>query len=167
MRKFFGVMTIGLVTMGFCGAGLAAEEIGTVAKKKFLGAVGYVGDDREDLYYDTSVYRDERVVCSKKAETTIRFNDRTKLQVGPNTEVILDEFVYDDSSGAGEIAVDLASGMFRFITGEIKTKENITLETPNVIVAVRGTDVIIAHVEGITQVSVLEGEVEVTPKGGA
>ncbi|MDA0703956.1 MAG: FecR domain-containing protein [Proteobacteria bacterium] len=164
---------IALVALCFAIAGPAAaqdseKEIGYVSQKAFLGAKGHrVTGESEDLKYRTEVWSNETVRTGAQGMTNLRFLDKTKLQVSSSSEVVLDRFVYDDDSDTGEMAMTFTKVAFRFITGRMSNKDGFKLRTPTVAIGIRGTDfkVRVAS-DGTTTVSVLEGEVEVTPLGG-
>ena len=80
---------------------------------------------------------------------------------------MLDKFVYDPASGTGDAAIKFGTGVFRFITGDIKNKDAVKLTTPTTSLTIRGTKFILAvAADGTTTVGVLEGVVEVAPCGG-
>ena len=57
--------------------------------------------------------------------------------------MVLDELIYDPSTGNGSMAVDMVEGAFSFISGEIaKTGEDaMTIKTPVATIGIRGTTV--------------------------
>ena len=96
----------------------------------------------------------------------IRFQDKTQIQVGANSSVVLDKFVYDPNSSTGDAAIKFSTGVFRFITGDIKNKDAVKLTTPTTSLTIRGTKFLLAVAsDGGTTVGVIEGMVEVTPCG--
>lgn len=66
------------------------------------------------------------------------FLDETSLSIGPQSEVILDRFVYDPATGAGSVAIETVKGAFRFITGS-QNPANYAIQTPFASLGVRGT----------------------------
>jgi len=167
--RAFAVVLIG------CGLGLgsmaqarAEPEIGAVFQRPYLGAAGArVDGTRETLYFNTTVYADETVATESGGSTAIEFHDGTKLQVGASSTVVLDSFVYDPDSGAGEAVLSFSKGIFRFVSGDIP-EETLRLETPSASLTIRGTTFVLAVDEaGNTDVWVVEGAVEATPRQGA
>lgn len=148
--------------------GLHAEPmIGKVFQRPFMGASGErVGGESENLYFDTAVYADETVTTGRGGSTALRFDDGTKLQIGASSTVVLDSFVYDPDGGAAEAVIGLSKGIFRVISGEMP-QDSLRLETPSATLAIRGTKFIVAVDEaGDTDVWVIEGAVEATPREG-
>ena len=148
---------------------LADQQIGNVVQKDFNGAKGLrvAATSADDLMFNHDVFAGETVNTSGSASTVIRFQDQTQIQVGSNSSIVLDKFVYDPASGTGDAAIKFGTGVFRFITGDIKNKDAVKLTTPTTSLTIRGTKFILAvAADGTTSVGVLEGAVEVSPCGG-
>lgn len=157
-----------LLAAGPGGAAVAAEvEIGAVFQPEFNGALGrLVTGNQRDLLFGESVYLDETVVTGPNSSTALLFLDQTRLQIGANSSVVLDRFVYDPSAGSGTAIIDFGQGIFRFISGDMP-KEQVVLRTPTTVMAIRGTTLIIyVAPDNTTQVAVISGEVGVSPCGG-
>ena len=151
-------------------AALADQQIGSVVQRDFNGAKGLrvASTAADDLIFERDVFAGETVKTSSSASTVIRFADKTQIQVGANSTIVLDKFVYDPSSGTGDAAIKFGTGVFRFITGDIKNKDAVKLSTPPTSLTIRGTKFILAvAADGSTTLGVLEGAVDVAPCGGA
>ena len=83
------------------------------------------------------VVRNEVVRTGADSDARLVFRDDTNLALGPNSTLKLDRTVFDDPK-AGDIAIKLTSGAFRFITGN-SNKEAYEIKTPIVTMGVRGT----------------------------
>ena len=91
----------------------------------------------------TMVIRGERVVTGPDAQMVIRFDDDTTLTLGPDTEMGIDDFVYDPSTDAGRFAANLVRGLFRWVTGKMRKDPNSTnmhVAVPTGDLGIRGTD---------------------------
>jgi hypothetical protein len=147
-------------------AARADQQIGNVVQREFNGATGYrvAATTGDDLIFDHDVFAGETVRTPGSASTVIRFADQTQIQVGANSTIVLDKFVYDPSSGTGDAAIKFGTGVFRFITGEIKNKDAVKLSTPTTSLTIRGTKFILAvATDGTTTLGVIEGAVDVAP----
>ena len=140
----------------------AEPQVGAVGQREYLGALGTrVGGDARDLVYKETVYADERVDTNAAGATNLVFLDQTNLYVGAKSSVVLDRFVYDPDSHQGDVAISFAKGAFRFITGEIKNKQNVTLRTPTASMVIRGTVLVLfVLADGTTEVDVESGGVD-------
>jgi ferric-dicitrate binding protein FerR (iron transport regulator) len=83
------------------------------------------------------VVRNEIVRTAADSDARLVFRDDTNLSLGPGSTLKLDRTVFDDPK-AGDIAIKLASGAFRFVTGN-STKEAYVIKTPIATMGVRGT----------------------------
>ena len=152
------------------GEALAETRIGGVVQRDYTGAIGVrSGQERsERLFYDHDVFAEQRIKTDRDANTRLQFLDSTELTVGGNSNVLLDRFIFDPDSGAGEAALTFGKGVFRFVTGKIKTKEAVTLKTPTATIAIRGTHLILAvRYDGSAAVAVVEGAILVQACGSA
>ncbi|MEK7389096.1 MAG: FecR family protein [Elusimicrobiota bacterium] len=87
------------------------------------------------------VYTRDHVVTGSEGRLQILLNDETSFSLGPNSDMILDEFVYDPASGAGKISASVAKGAFRFVTGKVARRDpdSMKVETPVATIGIRGT----------------------------
>src|SRR6516165_10466519 len=105
----------------------------------------------------------ERVTTGPEGQTQVLFVDQSALSVGPNADMVIDEFVYDPETGTGKLAANLARGVFRFVGGKLSKQENaVTMQTPSATIGIRGgvmlinlatggkLDVIFAYGKGVT-----------------
>jgi hypothetical protein len=149
-------------------ADVSIVEIGAVFQPEFNGALGrLVTGNQHDLVFGETVYLDETVTTGANSSTALLFLDETRLQIGANSTVVLDRFVYDPEAGKGEAIINFGQGIFRYISGSMP-KEQVTLRTPTTVMAVRGTTLIVyVGPDNSTQVAVISGEVGLSPCGGA
>ncbi|MBI5630857.1 MAG: FecR domain-containing protein [Elusimicrobia bacterium] len=87
------------------------------------------------------VFLNDKISTAPDGRLQILFQDETVLTLGPNTTVILDKFIYDSNSGAGEISANVIKGIFRFISGRIARNKpnNMKIRLPAGILGVFGT----------------------------
>src|SRR6516165_7211219 len=83
------------------------------------------------------VVRNEVVRTAADSDARFVLRDDTNLSLGPGSTLKLDRTVFDDPK-AGDIAIKLTSGAFRFITGN-SNKEAYEIKTPIATMGVRGT----------------------------
>jgi FecR protein len=143
--------------------GAAEPQIGAVAKPEYKGAIGTrESGEKHDLTYQQIVYANERVETGVASDTILAFLDQTNLFVGERSNVLLDRFVYDPGSHHGDVAISLMKGAFRFVTGEIKNKQNVILRTPTASIAIRGTVLVLfVLADGTSEINVWSGAIDV------
>jgi hypothetical protein len=128
---------------------------------------GKTEDEIRRLVLQDSVYQNEIVETGLESASELRFADRTRISVGPNSSIVLDEFVYDPDPGEGTFALKVTEGVFRFVSGSMASS-NYKIETPTVTVGVRGT-VLVMVTRGDGAVAVMmesEDGVEVSNRNG-
>jgi FecR protein len=84
------------------------------------------------------IVRDELVRTNTDSSAKFVLRDSTNLLLGPNSTLKLDRAVFAGDKGVGDIAVKLAVGSFRFITGNL-AKESYVINTPLATLGIRGT----------------------------
>ena len=166
-RSCLGVSTAVAAVAAFVASAMpaAAEVIGEVDVVRVWAYGTAPGGERENLRRSMTVETDELVETVKTGELRIVFTDGTTLGLGSESAVILDELVY--SGGQNDsLTLQLTNGFFNFVTGDI-AKEAVTINTPAMVIGVRGTDLAISiDAEGNTEVGVREGTAEATPTAG-
>jgi hypothetical protein len=125
----------------------AAGSSGAVAQT--VGAAGAVnpqahGGDRV-LQVGSSIIFRERISTSAGGSTQVMFVDKTTLSVGPNSNILIDEFVYNPNAGAGRMTVTLTKGAMRMVGGNVSHTEGATIKTPLAAIGVRGGVATVKH----------------------
>ncbi|RIL05207.1 MAG: hypothetical protein DCC71_11280 [Proteobacteria bacterium] len=67
--------------------------------------------------------------------------DETVFTIGPESELVIDEFVYDPKTHAGKLGAEITKGVFRFVSGKIahEKPEDMNVQLPAGTLGVRGT----------------------------
>ena len=99
-----------------------------------------IGDESPRvLVIGSDVYRNELIRTDTEGVAHLMFTDRSSLTVGPNSEVILDKFVYDPEAGTGELALSATKGVLRFVGGALSKEEDaVQINTPLGRLGIRG-----------------------------
>ncbi len=137
----------------------AQERIGAMgaASPTIEGTPGS-GETRV-LLIGGEVVQDELISTSPEGSGQVIFLDQTTLSVAPNSEIVLDRYVYDPDRGAGEIGITLTKGALRFIGGRITKQDAATLRTPTATIGIRGGAVLVGVADsGETTVIHVAGE---------
>ena len=71
----------------------------------------------------------------------IIFEDETSVTVIENSELLIDDFVYDPASGNGQLAFNVTVGSFRYVSGALAASNAgaVSITTPSATITVRGT----------------------------
>jgi hypothetical protein len=107
-----------------------------------------------------SMLRDEVVRTGVDSAARFVMADSTNLSIGPSATIKLDRTVFNDEHSYRDIAIQLTSGAFRFVTGHSE-KAAYKIETPLATIGVRGTILDILSQRGRTTVVLQEGAASV------
>jgi hypothetical protein len=134
----------------------AAERVGEVVRTS-VQVTGQSGA----LSKGDAIFRDERIRSNSSGTGAFMFADGTKLALGPNSTIVIDEYVY---SGGGakvdRLAIGATKGSLRWISGKSESSA-YRITTPSGTLGVRGTafDIYVGP-DGLTAVTLLTGAAE-------
>lgn len=126
---------------------------------------GSVSGDQKRIILGNDVYENERVQTNESSNAHLNFLDDTKLSVGPESNIVLDRFVYDPNGGAGKVVLQLGRGSFRFITGN-QDKSSYQIKTPVATIGVRGTIFSVLDSDQCSLIVLEEGSISLTFPNG-
>lgn len=99
------------------------------------------------IYVGSDAYRGEKFVTDANGSLHILFMDQSSMTLGPNSELTIDEFVYDPNAKKGKIGVSLASGLLRVVGGQISKSNETTVKTASGTIGIRG-GITVAETQG-------------------
>lgn len=126
---------------------LSTTAIIPAAEAQNSGRVGAVNLDAtgtppgaatRTLTIGTNVIYKERVQTSAQGSTQIMFPDTSTLNVGRNSNIVIDEYVYDPNAGTGKMVATVSKGVMRFVGGQISHTAGVTVKTPVATLGIRG-----------------------------
>ncbi|MFM9864293.1 MAG: FecR domain-containing protein [Micropepsaceae bacterium] len=120
----------------FASSGANAEPVGN-ASAIIPNASQATQGTRSDLRLRDNIIRNAELVTADRGALEVTFNDGSKLTMGQNSRLTVDEYVYAQG-GASKQTVRYTKGLFRFLSGSIP-KENVKIDTPTVTIGIRGT----------------------------
>lgn len=109
---------------------------------------------------DVKIERDGKLIAAPvgaviEVEDTVRtgadgsvgitFHDNSLLSAGPNSELVVEKFVFDSTTHQGEFDTRLKKGTLAVVSGKIvkQSPEAMRIKTPAAIMGVRGTEFIV------------------------
>ncbi len=83
----------------------------------------------------------DRVNSAAESRMQVLLLDETVFTIGPESDLIIDEFVYDPEARVGHLVANFSKGSMRYISGKLShlNPAGITIKTPNASIGVRGT----------------------------
>jgi hypothetical protein len=91
-----------------------------------------------ELLIGHNIIRNEKITTQDAGQAQLLFTDQSTLTVAKNSEVVIDEFVFDPKKQVGNLTASLTTGLFRYVGGKISKEKDITFYTPTGTVSVRG-----------------------------
>ncbi|MFN0042592.1 MAG: FecR domain-containing protein, partial [Alphaproteobacteria bacterium] len=155
-RAWFAVVLAAVCLAGYPSSAQQPAGIGAVVAVEPDAFGTPLGSSRRTLANEIPVYANERVETGRKAWIQLRFLDATDFRVGANSLATLDKFVFDPDRKAGELTINATRGVFRFVSGTMN-KEGYRIVTPNAVISVRGTELLLEVSDAGTRVMVLSG----------
>src|SRR3954453_14788868 len=151
----FALLLLGNIA-GFA-ANAAEERIGVAATVR--NTVSQIEPRPTRIIKGDDLVRDELVRTAADSDAKFVLRDNTNLSLGPGSTLRLDRAVFDDPK-AGDIAIKLTTGAFRFITGD-SNKEAYSISTPVATLGIRGTelDILVALRQNIVRLRAGEARV--------
>ena len=113
------------------------------------------GADSRQLTVGSDIEYRERLITTTDGQAQILFLDQSSLLIGPNSTVVIDEFVYDPATNKGNIAATLTQGSFRYIGGKLSKQGAATLKTPVATLGIRGSDITVDYDAGSRAMNVM------------
>jgi hypothetical protein len=140
--------------------------------------VYYVSAKGEHVPIDsgTDIRLGQRLITDANSRLTITLLDGTEFRVGPNSDLIIDEFVYDprNNDTARKVVVSLLKGLLRWVTAttdrahaaidpEWRLRQLKALKASQAIaIGIRGTDVEVSYVPPEGYIKLFSGEAVAT-----
>jgi hypothetical protein len=157
--------------------GLAALNWPAVAADEKVGVAAEVNPDvtaqvprgeTRTLMVGNDVIRNEKIVTRDIGQAQLLFSDQSTLTVAKNSEVVIDEFVYNPQNDTGNLSANLTTGVFRYVGGKISKQQDVTFYTPTGSVSVRG-GIALIQIQGntVTAIFVHGDLMTVTTAGGS
>ena len=114
--------------------GIVAAAQGTI-ELKTPGQVGRIAKSGQPIFMG------DEVKTSAEGHLQILLLDETVFTIGPNSLIVIDQFVYDPKSHAGEIRASIVKGVFRYVSGKIaaKNSDSVKMKLPTATIGFRGT----------------------------
>ncbi|HYC64661.1 MAG TPA: FecR domain-containing protein [Reyranellaceae bacterium] len=90
------------------------------------------------LRVGVDIAANERITTAAADRAHLVFLDGSAVTIGPNSELLIDRFVYDPASRQGNLAMSMTRGTMRFVGGAISKRNEVTVRTPAASVGIRG-----------------------------
>lgn len=129
---------------------------------------GTIEDNIQKIKLQDDLYHNELIETREESATEITFLDDTTISLGPESSIVLDQFVYDPDPSNSSFVVTITEGALRFTSG-VLPNDAYKIHTPVATIGIRGTiiDLSVARealsdgsVRTKLNLSVIEGEAD-------
>ena len=160
---------LALSAIAVVGCGTAhAQQVGTAAAVNPASIARETSGTTRTIVLGQSIAHKERIQTTAAGSVQLLFLDKTSMTIGPNSDVSIDEYVYDPQANSGKLAATLAKGAMRFVGGQISHSGDATIKTATAVVGIRGGVSILTNANvylayGSANVDSLGGSVTLQP----
>ena len=126
-------MSVVASAVALIGPAAWAQQVGTAAAVNPAAQARGSGGART-IVIGQSIAHKERIQTTSAGSVQLLFLDKTSMTIGPNSDLAIDEYVYDPASNTGKLAATLSKGVMRFVGGQISHAGNAQISTPNAVV---------------------------------
>ena len=149
-RLFLPLATI-FFLLSISGEATFADPSPTIATvQKVSGMADVVRQGRTiSAKIGLEIYQNDTLRTGRDGSIGVIFNDDTLLSLGPESILVIDEFVFAPRQGKFSIAIRMLKGTVAYFSGLISklAPESAHIETPTSSIGIRGTK-FVARVEG-------------------
>lgn len=146
----------------------AAESRSGVVQVKIANVDAQkVGSGIKPINVGDPVFADQTIRTGARGRAKVVLLDRSSLLVGPNSEITIESFEFDQEKSIGSMTLEAAKGLFRFVGGLVSKREPVRLRTPVATIGIRGAVVMVSiNEDGSADVYFMYGD-EVTVESTA
>lgn len=116
---------------------VSAQEVGTAAAVNPAAQARGAGGSRTVVIGQSILHR-ERIQTTSAGSVQLLFVDKTSMTIGPNSDLTIDEYVFDPVANTGKLSASLAKGVMRFVGGQVSHTGSAEIKTSNGVVGIRG-----------------------------
>ena len=116
-----------------------AEKVGVAAAVNPDAFSSLSQTPNQQLKIGKSIFYNERINTTASGLVQVLLVDGSTFTVGPNSNLVIDKFVYNPKKKTGELVATFSKGTIRFIGGKLsKNAGGVNVKTPDGALAIRG-----------------------------
>jgi hypothetical protein len=94
---------------------------------------------------DTRIQSADTVVTGAASSVGITFVDDSRVAAGPNSTLVVDRYVFDQTTHAGRMDATLKRGTLAIVSGRMvkQSADALTVTSPGLVLGVRGTEFVV------------------------
>ena len=179
MKRILMILAMAALTALHGNAASAASQAGiSAAVRGDIDLTPASGQAKHQTTSGEDIFLGDAISSYDESGMQLMLLDETVFTIGANTDITVDEFVYDPATGAGEVTASVAKGVFRFVTGNIAQgdPEDMLINLPVGTIGIRGTIGAASYIGGVAAIVLLgpgpdnnanarQGHLEVSAQG--
>jgi len=150
IRVLLALATVFLL-LPISGEATFADPSPTIATVQKVGGMATVVRQGQTIpaRIGLEIYQNDTLRTGPGGSIGVVFNDETLLSLGPESMVVIDEFIFAPRQGKFSIAISMVKGTVAYLSGLIAklAPESAHFKTPTSSIGIRGTK-FVAKVEG-------------------
>ena len=139
----FAAVSLGAILAIFAAA--RADTVGTAGAVNTTSSGTPPGAPTRIIEIGTQLVENEKIQTTATGSVQVLFIDKTTLNVGPNSTLSIDRFVFNPATTKGALAISLSKGVLRVVGGVATHSEGATIRTPTAAIGLRGGIAIISY----------------------
>jgi hypothetical protein len=157
---------VALASALFAAAPAAAQQVGTATAVNPLSESTPPGGATAPLVVGAHIVHKERVHTTPAGTAQLLFTDKSSMSIAPNTDIVIDEYVYDPNANSGHMLVSLTKGALRFVGGQLSHQGEATITTSAANIGIRGGTVTVVQGQNGTKVINVAGIIKIVNGAG-
>ena len=130
-RRSHGIVLATLGAASLSWPALAEQDKVGVAAEVNPDVTAQAPDGQQrELLVGHDVIHNEKISTGNGGQAQLLFTDQSTLTVAKNSEVVIDDFVFDSQKQNGNLTATLTTGVFRYVGGKISKQQDVTFYTP-------------------------------------
>jgi len=154
-RRFIVALAVAFSSALLAAASAAAQQVGTATAVNPLSESTPPGGTTAPLVVGAHIVHKEKVHTTPAGTVQLLFTDKSTMSIAPNTDIVIDEYVYDPNANSGHMLVSLTKGALRFVGGQLSHQGEATITTSAANIGIRGgTVTVIQGPNGVKVINV-------------
>jgi hypothetical protein len=132
-----------LIGLALAATAASAQQVGTATAVNPQSESTPPGGAAAPLVVGAHIVHKERIHTAPSGTVQLLFTDKSSMSIGPNSSIVIDEYVYDPNANSGHMAVSLTKGALRFVGGQLSHAGEALVTTSAATIGIRGGTVTI------------------------
>jgi FecR protein len=137
-RRFIVALAVVFLAALLAAAQASAQQVGTATAVNPLSESTPPGGATAPLVVGAHIVHNERVHTTPAGTAQLLFTDKSTMSIAPNTDIVIDEYVYNPDAQNGHMLVSLTKGALRFVGGQLSHQGEATITTSAATIGIRG-----------------------------